>query len=321
MEQDTGVDYTAPDQEIVPSDELDTSTGEASPRTAIDRAFDAVDIIEGEIAADAEVEQSGAEADSASVQRDIGEPPRRFSSDAKGVWMEAPLPVRAEIHRMERELEAGLEKYKDDARAFEDYREFADYLGETGQNFHDVLAHYTGIEAMLREDPIRGLDQICNNLGTDLRSVAAHILGQASEEGALQQDPHVGQLQQRILQLEEQLGGVTTDLAHQRSQEAMDVIDAFREDHPRFDELAHDIALLLNTGRANELDTAYDLANRLNPAADPDLSHSTPQAVQTRKSKLSVDGGPGNGSNPVLRKPPTSARDAVENAFATLGIG
>ena len=79
---------------------------------------------------------------------------------------------------------------------------------------------------------------------------------------------------------------------------------------------------------ADNLQGAYVMAERLNPAASgtQNTAASTaatakPNTAQTRNGNLSITGGPGSGSNPAKRKAPSSARESVDSAFASLGLG
>lgn len=308
-----------------------------STRDALTKAFDTVDK-----AATPEAPESGKErnpdgtfkakeavAEVAKVEEPkpeasrLSEPPSRFSPDAKAAWATAPEPVKAEINRAVTELEAGIEQHR---QAFEPYREFDQNLKANGQDFKTVIAHYTGIEQKLAKDPIGGLEQICQNMGISLRQVAEHISGQTPDQNASQQDAVMRELRNEIATLKQELGGVSTTIKSQTEAQTLKEIESFAADKPRFDELANDVAFFLSTQKAANLQEAYELAERLNPApqaaAPAPVAQATPQpeTAQTRKGQLSTTGAPSSGSNPQTRKPPSSARDAVKNAFATMGI-
>lgn len=248
--------------------------------------------------------------------------PSRFSADAKAAWATAPDAVKSEVTRAIRELEGGIQQYQ---QAFEPYKAFDQQLKQNGQTFQEVFDHYTGIEALLERDPIRGLDTICQNLGTSLRDIAAHVMGQPQDQQASQQDAVIRELRNEISELKKGLGGVSTTIKSQQERAIQEQVDAFSVDKPRFDELAQDIAFFLNSGRTKDLQEAYDLAERLNPAPvaapAPAAQAAQPAALaQTQKGQLSTTGAPSSGSNPANRKPPASARDALDRAFAQAGL-
>lgn len=262
-------------------------------------------------------------------QTNFPDPPKRFSEDAKAAWNDAPEPVRAEMHRATRELEQGIQKYKPDADAYAEVKEFADLAQSQGTTLKEAMRNYVGIENLLRKDPIAGLTQIAQNMGIPLRDIAARIVGQKPDEIAGQHDRTVSQLTQKISQLEQQIGGVTKTIDQQREQSASQTVSQFASQpgHERFEELAADIKFFLDTKRASDLEEAYQMAGRLNPG--PALTPAQPAtpaikpdaAAQTRKGSLSVHGAPSSGSDPATRKPPSSAQESVKRAFATLGLG
>jgi hypothetical protein len=255
------------------------------------------------------------------------EAPRRFSEDARAAWNDAPEPVRAEIHRATRELEQGLQKYRGDAEAFADIREFDDLAKQSGTTLKEAMRNYVGIEQKLRQDFIGGLDMLCRNRGITLYGLAERLLQRPPNEQQARQDQLVSGLMQKIAALEQQIGGVSKTIETQRSDATMSEVQAFAEHvgSDRFEELAPDIAFFISSGRANDLEEAYRLAGQINPGSSPApappaaASPETP-AAQTRKGTLAIHGAPNSGSDPATRKPPATARAAVEQAFARLGL-
>lgn len=254
------------------------------------------------------------------------EPPSRFSADAKAAWASAPEPIKAEVNRAIKELEGGLQQYQ---RDFEPYKDFDRQLKANGQTFKEVFDHYTGMERLLEESPLKGLDQICRNMGLSLEQVAKHVMGQPVEQQTQQRDAYVNELKAEIADLKKQVGGVTTTIRSQQEKALLDTVESFASDpaHSRFEELANDIMFFINSGRTQDLKEAYQLAERLNPAPATAMAPqiAAPAAQQTdpshtRKGQLSPSGVPDPGSNPALRKPPASAREALDRAFAATGL-
>lgn len=248
------------------------------------------------------------------------EAPRRFDDGAKGDWEKVPESVRGATHRTIREIEQGLERYQ---KAFEPYKEFDAKLKETGQSFQEVVDHYTGIEDLLRRDPMRGLDTICRNLGTSLQEVAAKVVGQSPDEARAQSDQRIHDLQSEIGHLKQQLGQVNGAVQEQTRAQIENQVAAFKAQHPRFDELEPAIAAEINAGYT--LDEAYRRADLLNPApVAPVQTRSEtiqPEAeVQTLKGSKSVSGAPRSGKAPTKAKSgPSSIREAIERASARAG--
>ncbi len=254
------------------------------------------------------------------VETRFSDAPDRFSPDAKTAWAEAPEAVRAEIHRAVKEMETGLDQYKQD---FEPYREFAGKLKEQGQDFKTVLDKYTGIEKVLADDPLRGLDAICGNIGTSLREVAAHVMGQTPDQQATNQDKLIRDMSQQIETMRSELGNMNQTFEGQQEQQVQKEIDDFAADKPNFTAMQGDISMFLETGRASTLQEAYDQALLLNPelAPQPEPAKAEPdRKAQTLKGQKSINGAPTGGSNPSTRTTPSTAREAIDRAFADTGL-
>lgn len=254
--------------------------------------------------------------------------PARFSADAKAAWTTAPEPVKAEVTRAIKEMEAGIEKHRQSAEAFEPVRRFHEMAKQGGTTLDAVLEKYVGFENACRQDLVKGLNAICDNMGISFRDVAAHVMGQQPDQQASQSEATIRELKQQVAQLTERVGGVTKTFDNQREAQTLEQITAFasKPEHSRFEELADDITFFLTT-RTKDLAEAYSLAERLNPApaaAPAPQSAAIPAPVtdlsaQTRKGSLSITGAPSPGSDPANRQPSSSIKDALKRAIAAAG--
>lgn len=320
---------------------------EATPADAIDRAFAALDRDEAGDASPApetgrernpdgtfrakDVAPDAGEGDTAETVEDERAPeteskfveaPSRFSADAKTAWAAAPEPVKAEIHRAVRELEAGIEQYR---QRWEPLKPFDDLARQSNTSIEAALTNYIGIEQLIARDPIAGFERVAQNMGLSLRDIAAHVMGQAPDAVASQQDATIRELRGELAALRQELGGVTTSIRSDKEQAVFRQIEDFAKTAPRFDDLASDVAFFIESGRANDLKEAYALAERLNPVPQPastPAASAAPEtiAAQNRKGRLSLSGSPGAGSSPTARPVSESPLKAVDAAFAALGI-
>jgi hypothetical protein len=256
------------------------------------------------------------------------EAPQRFSDDAKKEWATAPESVRRETERAIKELTDGFQKYKQSAERDQTLAEFHDMAKASGKELSGVVREYVNMENMLRTDLLGGLDTICQRMGVSLRDVAAHVMGQKPEQQASQQDATIRELRQELAGLKQQLGGVTQTIEQQREQATLHEINKFAADHPRFEELADDIAFFMKSGRAKDLPEAYELAERLNPApaapakdAAPAASSAAPEPpVHPDKGQKSINGAPSAGSSPAAKKRTSKSLDeALDRAFGAAG--
>lgn len=341
---ESAVSETPPTEVSTPSD-----AGTGTARDSIDRAFAALDTPEGGDTSKPEGDarkrdaqgkfaagdtpEAAQAAEAAPVTPEapkpaspLDEPPARFSADAKAAWATLPEAVRGETKRAFTEMEQGLQRYQETVAPL---KPFLDMAAQHNTTLPQALSNYIGIENLLKQDLPSGLAKICENMGTSLRDVAAQILGQAPDAQASQSDATIRELRQHIGRLEQQVGGVTSTIQQQQDAQLAQQVQAFAAERPRFEELKPTMAQLLQSGMASDLSDAYEMANRLNPGSVPPAMQSAPTAApaakpdltaQTRKGQLSITGAPSSGSNPINRKPPSSASEAINRAFAQVGI-
>lgn len=230
---------------------------------------------------------------------------------ARAAWATTPPAIKAEVNRRFSELQSGIERYRSE---IEPLRRFDQQAKASGTTLAAALESYTAIEQAIARNPVEGLDLICRNLGTDIRTVAAHIAGQPAPEPNAQ-----------VAQMRQQMSAMQRELQAFRSEKASNVekqVTDFAAEHPRFEELTQEIAWLLKTGGARDLADAYRKADLLNPipAAAAQTSAAVSPAPQPQKppGPVSIKGAPSSGSNPARASESLSSREAVARAFATL---
>jgi hypothetical protein len=207
-------------------------------------------------------------------------------------------------------MEQGINEYRGKVEPLQPFMQMAE---QSGAKLEDVLGRYVNMENTLRTDPVQGLHLIAQNLGATPQQLAELLTGQQ----AGQPDPRDQQiltLQSELSRLRQGQTDLTQTVTQQRQREVANQIDQFKAEHPRFDELAGEIAKMLETGYAADLDAAYEIADRLHPAPAPQA-----QPAQTRPA-LSVTGAPSAGSTPARGKASGSRQDAIENALTRSGL-
>lgn len=253
------------------------------------------------------------------------EAPARFTPDAKEAWATAPEPIKAEVHRAIRELEQGHQKYKADAEAFNEVREYHELAKSHGTTVKGALDHYWGIEQLLRKDWQAGFERIVANMQlrtpdgrqATFRDLAASALGQSPEEQAGRQDSIIQELRAELAGMKQQLGGVTQTIQKQHESATLDHVTKFAADHPRFDELAD--AIKEEIAHGYDLETAYTRAERLNPAAQKAVSEqpvipASPAPLNPAGSK-SISGAPSSGSDPASTTKGNKQVPSIEQAL------
>lgn len=229
------------------------------------------------------------------------EAPARFTDTAKVKWAAADPEIRGEVLRMQRELTDGYTKHKAAAERDGTLNEFHEMAKASGKELPNVVREYVNMENHLRKDLLGGLDTICQRMGVSLKDVAAHVMGQTPDQNASKQDATIRELRQELASIKEQVGGVTQTIQQQQQNQTLEQVTKFASEHDRFEELADDIAFFMKSGRAKDLSEAYQLAERLNPAAPGAAKEITPAAssaapvpapVQPDKGQKSINGAP-----------------------------
>jgi uncharacterized phage infection (PIP) family protein YhgE len=331
----------------------ETRRENAKAAEATDKQAEAIGKVVGEKVAEA-VKPAEAkpadEAKTAPAETKYKEPPQRFASTAKAEWEKTPEPVRAEIDRSIKELESGLQKYKQSAERFEELAEYEQLsqqfyrqpLKETLKNYAELDRSLNNPETNLAtlERLVSGMKYVAADGETynwDMRQLAEYVLQQTDQGVDSFQDPQAD-LKRELADVKKQLSEFQQGFTQQReterertTQTLQEQINEFATQNARFDELWQDVELELHNPRfaadkdpLSRLKLAYEKVERLNPApslAPPAPALAAPDATaQTRRASASVTGAPGAGSNPAKKPVPSSSRDALKAAFAAKGL-
>jgi hypothetical protein len=193
-------------------------------------------------------------------------------------WDKLPPLARAEIERRESDFHKGIEQYKAGAQASQEWERVTQPFMATIQSFgvtpQVAAAELFKADHLLRysqmPQKVGMLLKIAGDYGVDLQTLANGIQQRAGEQVWQQQnpvDPRLQQLQQRVDQMQQQHFH-TQQQAQIAEHSAIDSeIAAFAADpdHEHFGILQQDMALLLQAGKAKNLDDAYEMAMRQNP--------------------------------------------------------
>jgi hypothetical protein len=260
------------------------------------------------------------------------EAPKRFSPDAVAEWERTPDAVKAEVHRAQRELEGGLEKYRASHDRYEQLRTYDETARSNGHDLKQSLDKVVAIEEAFARNPVEGFQRICDHFGLNVRQLAAHIAGMKPEDVQVQQEGTISELKRELASLKQQIGGVTQNIQNQQVAATSKEVEAFARDNPRFFDLQDDIKFFLTSEKVDKtlspierLSEAYKLADRLNPAPAstskpaPAQEQTQDLTAQTRKGQKSISGAPSSGSDPAPRQASTSVKESLKRAFAQAG--
>ncbi|MGE0007788.1 MAG: hypothetical protein AB7S92_19680 [Parvibaculaceae bacterium] len=323
------------------ADAAGEARAEPSARSSIERAFAEIEKREQDAAGGTAARPgSGAEADGGAPSGEPGdapaapEAPQRFSADARAAWPSVPDEVKGEVHRTFRELESGLTRYQ---QAFEPLKLFYRLAEQNDTTVPEALSRYTALDIQLAsgdpKDRLLAIEEVLAYAGMSPADYAAHVAAAPAQQA---KRPDAGEapagevesLRRDLAALKAAMGGVTGTLEASRQAEVTRMVADFARSHPRLDDrrFTDTVIRLITTRMADDLAGAYDMAQRLIPAAgagtpSPAASDAAAApAAQTRKGGISIAGAPVSGSNPAKRRPAPSARESLDRAFAELGL-
>lgn len=215
-------------------------------------------------------------------------PPTSWSQDAKAVWPSLPPAVQQAVIKREQEASNGIKSYADKLKSVETLQSV---IGPRAQM---LAAQYgspeQGLETLFKlsefagQDPAGFIRYFAQQRGLDLTQLAYQQPTQAAPV-----DPVLAATQQRLGQLESFL---QSQLAAQQQAEQAQLqsrIEAFKSDpkHAYFDDVRADMAALIQSGRAKDLDDAYDMAVYANPATRAKVIESQRAAEEAaRKAEM-----------------------------------
>ena len=252
----------------------------------------------------------------------------RMSPRAAAAWDKVPDEVRADAHRMYREIDQAFRKYKGAHDVMATIAPYEKMAREQGTTLARVLENHVGIEDKLRSDPIGGLEVIVHNLNLQtpdgqkltFRDLAWHHLNQTPEQQQLitqRNEAQATRLQLEQMRREQQ--ALVNEMRRaqyvQHFQTTRGAVDQYAGTRPRFDELGPLIHREIQLGFS--LDEAYRRAELL--AGSPTAAQTRAQTpAQTRTPDRSISGAPSgglNGANGARTGKPVSRKDALERAF------
>jgi hypothetical protein len=246
------------------------------------------------------------------------EPPKTWRKEASAVWATLPPEAKAEVLKREEDIFKGIESYKVDATF--------------GKTLKGVLAPYEGILKQHNIDPVQQVGSLLQahyTLATGTPEARAGMfqrlaadygidLSQLSGGEAPYIDPTVRALQSELAGVKSQLSaaerGRQAEVAAANSKQ----VDAFASDTKNvyFNEVADQMATLLQRGIVGTLQEAYDQAVWLNPVTRAkEVARSSAEAAKTAGAEAATKA--------ALTKKATAAnvKTSAKSGSATTPLG
>lgn len=191
------------------------------------------------------------------------QPPKTWRPEAAAKFATLPPEVQQEVLKREEDIFKGLESYKADASigkalkgVVQPYLQIFQSQGiDPMQQVSGLLRAHVALATGTPEQKQQFFQHLAKEYGVDLDVEAPYI------------DPQVAGLQKQLSDLQSRLNGREQHEANEARSKLQAEIDTFASDpaHQYFDEVANDIAGLLRSGAAKDLQDAYDKAIWANP--------------------------------------------------------
>ena len=326
--------------------DLETQTGGDDLRSSLESAFEAAEPVEtvetvearardesGRFArkqeqaleATPEAEDAPLEAPKVSEVPEVPDyskqPPSSWKKEAKAEWEKLPAHVREDVIRREADFHRGIEQYKQHA--------------QRAQAYEQAMAPYQQTMQQLGVQPAQAIAELfkADHL---LRSSAPHekaaYFAKLAQDygvqlGDIAQPPQVDPAYQALLNEVRSLKQTEFQREQQRQQQEQQQLNSqiasFAEEKEHFDAVREDMAALLQAGRANDLDAAYDMAIWARPDLRSGLLQQQTRAAEEKaraamqQRKAQSAGVSVRGSSPVssTSAQPTDIRALLESQF------
>jgi len=227
------------------------------------------------ISAESESEESHEEAQEAAEESKPITRPSTWKKEYVQIWdkMEAGEQISKEdfvkfaeyANQRESEYKRGVGTYKAEADRARSYEEavapFAPDLQRRGIDPAQYIQNLARADQILTNAPYEQKVQLFQRLAADYGI-------QLNGESQIQQfDPYTQQLMNQLNQVNQEVSSIKGRFAQEENQRLMSEIERVRQDvekFPHFDVVREEMAQLLELGKAQDLETAYKKAVRMN---------------------------------------------------------
>lgn len=243
-------------------------------------------------------------------------PPKSWKKELHTHYVGLPADVQRYVHEREQQALNGVMQYKQQAEAydkvFEPYRELLQQANvQPVQVVQNLARNHHTLATGTPEQKVALARQLMQEYGIDPRALVFGVQGQAETQQP-PIPPGYDRVTETVARLEQAF------MAEKRA-EVQKQIDSFAAANPLYKEVEADIADLLSSGAANDLQTAYDIAIYRNPEVRQKvlqtmMTQNSQQAQQVNAGKKKATGvnlTPGSGTA-------TSAPKSVEDTMNSI---
>ena len=193
------------------------------------------------------------------------EPPNSWTAEAKAHWAKLPPETQSYIAQRESEAHKAITSYGERVKTYEPFEQIItqhkDDFARRGMGPAQAFAFLLNAQKQLDANPVQGLVDIGLTYGIDLRPLLSGQQGQLPAS-----DPRVGQVEQRLNHLQQTLQQQQQQAEQAAQAEAEATLKEFSKDKPYYQDVRGMMATFLQSGHAQTLQEAYDMAVNASPS-------------------------------------------------------
>lgn len=217
--------------------------------------------------------------DDESSQDDDGEvihAPEHWSAEDRETFTKLPKDAQSYLLKREKQYEEGIQKKSNEVKPIlEALKPYESMLSLRGIDAGTAVRHWAAAQAMLDQDPVRGLELLVGSYDKETREKLAERLGFTSKTGEDDDeytDPEVRKLRKEIEDLRRQnqqtVSQYQLETQSQQQQQALKTVQDFKDAkdddgsllHPHFENVKGMMQALITNGSAGDLQSAYEQA-------------------------------------------------------------
>jgi len=276
-------------------------------------------------------EESVAEADSQEEEEEVV-PPEHWSREDQEAFRKMDKSGRDWALRLESNFTKGIEEKSRELKRFRDVIEPHKSLFPADVDETTIVQRLLNAQAFLQQNPVEGIKWLMKSYGVDEKQFRSTDGAVKQEEDDPYADPQVKALKEQVRQLTESQNAEARKAEMERQNALTAQIVQFKNaenddgslKHPHFDQVKSVMAGLIQSGRADTLEKAYDQAvwavpeyrdsvveQKAKEKAEESLREKAKIAEEAKKKARAVNG---RSSAKTPEKPKTMTQ-ALEEAY------
>lgn len=259
-------------------------------------------------------------------------PPQGLSPEAREAWKDAPEAIQKAIVQRERDYEAGIVKYSQNAkraeamdRSLQPYAQLFAMNGGASQTLPGLLTTASQLQMGSAPQKAEAVANIIKQFGVDIRTLDNLLVGKGAPPEVQQQSEVQQAVQQAVAPYQQQMQRIQQQQQYEQQQAQQQVsgeLQDFAQNSEFYNDVRMEMADLMdmaaNRGRRMSLEEAYQTACMSHPQIAKVMQgrQSQQSVAQKRQAASSIHGSPGGA---MSGNAPNSVAQALNDAWDSAG--